>query len=158
MWPAGCKRLATPDLYSIYMLYTTVYLYSVYLLYNTLQSIYTVYICYTLHSTVYICYTIHYSVPIQYISVIHYTTVYLYSIYLLLDWSNWRIEPITTVSGVLSPTSGTLPFSDGDSSALIEFRVKDDTIPDMSYLFRVVLHSPVCGARLGDTELYPFPQ
>ena len=55
--------------------------------------------------------------------------------------------------GDISPTSCTLSFSDGDSSALIEFRVTDDTIPDMSSLFRVVLHSPVGGARLGDTEL-----
>ena len=66
---------------------------------------------------------------------------------------SWRIEPITTVPGDISPTSGSLSFSDGDSSALIEFRVTDDTIPDMSSLFRVVLHSPVGGARLGDTEL-----
>ena len=55
--------------------------------------------------------------------------------------------------GDISPTSGSLSFSDGDSSALIEFRVTDDTIPDMSCLFRVVLHSPVGGARLGETEL-----
>ena len=64
---------------------------------------------------------------------------------------SWRIY--TTEPGDISPTSGSLSFSDGDSSALIEFRVTNDTIPDMSSLFRVVLHSPVGGAILGDTEL-----
>ncbi|KAI6651563.1 G protein coupled receptor 98-like protein isoform X1 [Oopsacas minuta] len=67
--------------------------------------------------------------------------------------ASWLLESITTAPSDYTPTSGTLTFLDGQAVDTIEFRITDDIIPEMATTFRILLHTPVGGARLGDTEL-----
>ena len=74
-------------------------------------------------------------------------------LYYLQIGASWRIEPIATSSIDFTPTSGSLSYSDGEDASRIEFAIMDDAIPEMATTYRLVLHSPAGGARLGDSEL-----